>query len=252
MRSTWIAGLFFVGALTTTGCAVNSQPDQDDERASVTEEAVTASSIYTLLVGDYVSADGLKYPTLNLASSAWARTYTWDTGIRCITTPCPSGETGRWTVYRSLFTGKYFLQLRSTVGKIHWFGVDIDGEGKIKGLPGVWGETAFFVPKRVFEPVVGCAAMLCAEGTICYEDETGAGTCIAVPTCKDASCASGEYCAELPVECIKAPCPPMPTCLACPKPGVINCMPIVSPDVAPLCKAAESIKANCPGVEFVY
>lgn len=252
MRSTSIAGLFFVGALAMAGCAINSQTDQGDEKTSVTEEAVTGSEMYKMLVGDYVSASGEAYPTLNLASSAYARTYTWDTGIRCITTPCPSGETGRWTLYRSLYTGKYYVQLRSTVGKIHWFGVDLDSLGAIKGLPGVWGETAFFVPKHVSEPVVGCAAMLCAEGTVCHEDATGAGSCIAVPTCKDKVCAAGEYCAEVPVECIKAPCPPMPTCFACPKPGTINCMPIVDPAVAPLCKAAGAIQASCPGVEFVY
>lgn len=72
MRSTWIAALFFAGAVFTSGCAINSQT-AEDEQASVTE-AAASTSIYKKLVGDYVSGDTLEFPTLSLASGTKGRT----------------------------------------------------------------------------------------------------------------------------------------------------------------------------------
>lgn len=244
MRTNLLAVLF-IGALST-GCAVHTQGDDEESPSAITEDAITKSD---KLVGDYVSADGAAYPKLTLA--AGPRTYVWDTGIRCITTPCPSGETGKWQLYRGVPSGRTYLALTSSVGKQHWFQVDFDGTGATKGLVGIWGETTKFVPFR--KAVTGCEVIRCSAGHFCAEDAKGQGSCIAYPTCATTKCGGGNYCVDAPIVCVKAPCAPTaPSCTTCPKPGTwINCMPGPS-GTDPRCAAKASIEANCPDVGFAY
>lgn len=237
-------------AAATAGCAADTSSDGDSD-SSVAEESSSAytSGIGLKLGGDYVSADTLSYPRLSL--DAKKQTYAWDTGIRCVRAPCPSFETGRWSAYRSISTGRYYVGLVSTARKRHWFSVDFASDGAVKGLVGVWGTTEKFVPARV--AVVGCEAMLCAEGSFCAEDDAGQGSCLAYPTCKTAKCAAGSYCADRPIMCFTTPCAPTaPSCEACPAPGTtINCMPGPG-SRPPACAAHESVTATCPGVTIAF
>jgi hypothetical protein len=280
MQIKWIAGVLFAGVLGTAavGCAVDSQGADEDTQSSVSEESSQAytSGVGAKLGGNYVSADTLHYPTLSL--DAKAQTYVWDSGIRCVRAPCPSGDSGRWAAYRAVPSQNIYVNLVSTTRKSRWFKVDFDGNREIKGLVGVWGTPEKFVPARVADPcatvrcavgthceavgnqascvpdaVAGCEAMLCIEGSYCVEDSRGQGSCIQYPTCKTTKCAGGQYCADRPIVCITSPCAPTaPSCESCPRSGTFfNCMP--GPGTRALeCAAHESITANCPGVTFAF
>jgi hypothetical protein len=86
-----------------------------------------------------------------------------------------------------------------------------------------------------FDPAPGCALTLCKTGTTCVEGPTGA-ECVPVSTCAATTCPVGDECVEGPsgatcktpclakcsagnhcelheVQCIRAPCPPQPTCV---------------------------------------
>ncbi len=57
-----------------------------------------------------------------------------------------------------------------------------------------------------------CAATLCLEGTYC-DDISGQAKCIPLPSCKDMLCKPGTHCELQEVQCVRAPCPPQPTCV---------------------------------------
>ena len=274
MRTRGRAGLLFAGGLVVAGCASSVASTDGDPQSTLSEESAYVTGIGAKVGGDYVSKTGA-YPTLSL--NAKAQTYSWDTGVRCITTPCPSGEAGSWALYRD-YSAHYYLRLHSSTKTVRWFHVVLNKKGTITELDGIWGEAANFVPKPetdpcsvvrcaagttcqtvkgaaacVPNPVVGCAAMLCVTGSYCAEDANGQGSCIAYPTCATTKCGGGNYCADRAIVCIKSPCAPTaPSCEACPASGTtINCMP--GPGTRPAaCGAVASLTANCPGVTVAF
>lgn len=250
MRQLRASVLFIAAAAVAiaTGCTAATTTDEESPQSLGAEEAYS-SGIGLKLGGDYVDAASGKYPTLSL--DAKAQRYVWDTGIRCVRAPCPSGETGRWAVYRGFPSQRYYVGLFSTTRTEHWFRVDFDGNGLVKGLIGVFGEKEMFVPKPA--PVVGCEVMRCAAGTFCDEDASGRGSCVPYATCAATKCAGGNFCADRPIMCVVAPCPPTaPSCEPCPPPGTIDCMPPVPADRQAVCSAHTSVAANCPGVTFAF
>lgn len=63
-------------------------------------------------------------------------------------------------------------------------------------------------------PTIGsCAAALCPVDTYC-DDITGMAKCIKLPSCDGTSCEVGQHCELQAVQCIRAPCPPQPRCVA--------------------------------------
>lgn len=277
MRIEWVAGLVLAGAFAVVGCSgAVETTQQEDSQGDVSEEAY-GSGIGKKLGGDYV-AKAAAYPTLSL--DAAKQTYVWDTGIRCVRAPCPSGETGRWALYKASYGNRYYAGLTPSggAGTKRWFRVSFDAKGAVSELDGVWGETQVFVPraktsacaavlcapgttcqesggqaKCVPDVVAGCAAMLCAPDTFCVEDARGQGSCKPYATCRATKCGGGNFCADRPIQCFAAPCPPTaPSCEACPPAGNIDCMPSVPKERQALCSAHESISANCPGVTFTF
>ena len=57
-----------------------------------------------------------------------------------------------------------------------------------------------------------CAATLCPVGTYC-DDISGTAQCIKAPSCRGHTCPRGEHCELQEVQCIRAPCPPLPACV---------------------------------------
>lgn len=230
MRTTIIPVLF--ASLVFTGCAAQSSNGPEDEFvASEAKEALSAKDLYNALVGGYTSKDTV-YPRFTLNAD---RTFDLDTGIRCITTPCPSGETGTWTLY--VYRGNYYLNLASKTSS-RWFWVSSFKSATLVNLDDrtVWTKTPV-----VADP--GCAAMLCAAGTICVE-EGGKAQCITA--CATVKCTSSTYCdaSSGSAKCVAYKCPTAKT---------INCMPIVSEENQKYCSGNyhDWIQANC-STEFVY
>lgn len=58
-----------------------------------------------------------------------------------------------------------------------------------------------------------CAVTLCPTDTYC-DDISGTAECIPLPSCKTVKCSSGYHCELKPVQCIRAPCPEQPQCVA--------------------------------------
>jgi hypothetical protein len=275
MRIQRIAGLLFAGAVAIAGCAANTDVEEDTQ-TGVAEEAYHTSALGKKLVGDYVAENGT-LPTLRLDGD---QSYAWDTGIRCVRAPCPSGEGGKWNLYKAYNANRYYVGLFSTEGNERWFRVRLTN-GEVRELDGVWGEKQDFVPARKTDPCAvvrcgygttcqvidgraqcvepaSCAAMLCGPGTYCVE-ENGQGRCEPYPTCATTSllCVDpGKKCVDTPIVCVRAPCPPTaPSCgYVCPADGTINCMPIVPASRAHLCSGEyhQWIGQSCPNVELVY
>ena len=67
------------------------------------------------------------------------------------------------------------------------------------------------------DPEETCATVLCPPDTVC-EMLGGHPTCQAppAPSCEDVTCQEGSHCELQDVVCVRAPCPPLPTCVANP------------------------------------
>lgn len=164
------------------GCAAQSAPDGDDDPSTMrSEDALSAFG--KLLVGSYRSES--LYPRFTLAADG---TYNWDTGIRCIKAPCPSGDSGRFFIYRGVFSGVRYLNLRASGGATErWLRVDSLTPTK---LVGVFGTTGVFTRDEVKD--AGCKVYSdCAGGEQC-----DAGTCVARPLCVQIPVADGRYLAK--------------------------------------------------------
>jgi hypothetical protein len=230
MRTTLISLLF--ASLVFTGCAAQSSVDGEEELVANESHAITATELYKAQVGEYLNKESSIAYTLNAD-----RTFVLDTGIRCITTPCPSSDSGRWTLYS--YYGRIYVNLASKTAS-RWFRVSslapVTHVGASAGLVGTW-------TKQEALSGPGCAATLCAAGTICVE-EGGVAQCITA--CATVRCTSYSHCdaSSGSAKCV----------YHCPTETTINCMPIVSPERAPYCSGEyhEWVKANCPATEFVY
>ncbi len=102
MRSLLAASLASLSLASTalSGCA---SPPAGGDASAVSE--IADPSLSQALVGEYRPADG-GFPRLTLADNG---TYVYDTGIRCISAPCPSGDAGTWRL-----TWGGWVRLRAT------------------------------------------------------------------------------------------------------------------------------------------
>lgn len=266
----FITALALSSLALVAACSSNTAVEEETE-ASTTEEALHSSTLAKKLAGDWV-AKGAPVPTMTLDLSG---TYTLDTGIRCIRAPCPSGETGRWRLYRGWFSS--YVRLAPAGASSRWYRVETAGNDPVE-LTGVWGTQGAFVPAAPTDPCarvrcasgthcesnngsaqcvpnITCANVRCAAGTMC-DMVNGAPECVSYPTCASTLCEVGKTCTDTPIVCVRAPCPPTaPSCdYVCPANGWINCMPGPGAPANPACSGAYHtwIQANCPGVDFAY
>lgn len=83
--------------------------------------------------------------------------------------------------------------------------------GICKDVPG--GFICEPVPSRDAGPGTGsCAVTLCPPKTYC-DDISGKAECIRAPSCDTVKCSAGNHCELQEVQCIRAPCPPQPSCV---------------------------------------
>lgn len=66
-----------------------------------------------------------------------------------------------------------------------------------------------------------CAAVSCVEGQRCeVDDETGEPYCAG--GCEGVECPDGQHCELVEVQCVRAPCPPVPECVSAEEGPVVN------------------------------
>lgn len=61
--------------------------------------------------------------------------------------------------------------------------------------------------------VTTCQVVRCGAGTECVETDDGAQCIETEPTCASVDCEEGSVCAMVQVQCVQAPCPPLPQCI---------------------------------------
>jgi hypothetical protein len=141
--STLLAGT--LATLAIAGCSAAPEAIGEGDSSSTSEEAITKAHLKKQLPGDYESEAFAPRFSLDEAG-----TYSFDTGIRCITTPCPSGDVGSWDVYK--YYGDFYVYLLSSDGKVErWLRVDSKKETLVS-LTGVYGADGIF-EKRGTEDV---------------------------------------------------------------------------------------------------
>lgn len=137
-------------AFALAGCGgADSDPSSDSatdsaENEAISQEALSGSQLAKKLVGSWQGATS-EYPRVELGAKG---DYTLDTGIRCITAPCPSGEQGEWGLYRSL-SGKYYVALFASDGGSSWYAVKVVS-GAPTQLTGAFGTKGKLVPAKTF------------------------------------------------------------------------------------------------------
>jgi hypothetical protein len=139
----FFSSLFLVGAVALSGCAADTGESDDASQIAMTVEALHGSSIGPQLVGAWQDSDRA-FPTLELNADG---SYALDTGIRCITTPCPSGESGVWFLYRA--RAHYYVSLLSDADDVSWYRVRLD-HGAPTNLVGAFGTRGTFLKKKAF------------------------------------------------------------------------------------------------------
>jgi hypothetical protein len=95
-----------------------------------------------------------------------------------------------------------------------------------------------------------CAAALCPEGTYC-DDITGEAQCIPLPSCDDTTCDAGQHCELVEVECIRAPCPPQPSCVDEDPCALVDCLPPYICQVVDGEATCNAVKEPCALVDCV-
>jgi hypothetical protein len=185
MRSIFVASLsslLLLSAGLLSGCA--GAPSDADASASTTSAALVSAD----LAGTYRPADGTAFPVLVLEADG---TYVFDTGIRCIQAPCPSGDDGTWRV-----TSSYSLRLETNdplAAQPQRLVELVPGEPAVLSFEGPEGETIeLALVEESLPPPASCAAVSCAFGSDC-EVIDGVAQCVA-PTSDEvtppASCAA--------------------------------------------------------------
>jgi hypothetical protein len=143
-------------AATFIGCAAQSNSEGDDQESLVASSDNSLSAYGEQLVGSY-KGDAL-YPRFQLNADS---TYNWDTGIRCITTPCPSGDSGNFSIWRDAFDRRYVRLLSNDWRVTRWFRVS---SLKPVTLVGAFGTTGTY--KKEVPVVTGpaCAQVYSPDG----------------------------------------------------------------------------------------
>ncbi len=171
MRSSILSALFVVSSLALAGCAADSQHANEDGDTPSTVQADALSKFGKTIVGSYQSA--AVYPRFELKADG---TYTWDTGIRCVRAPCPSGDAGTFTIYTGSSGSHYVNLVSKPAAADRWFRI-FDGPPVV--LKGVFGTDGTFTKES---PITKCMTVRCAAGYVCQDDGTTAGC---VPLSKD-------------------------------------------------------------------
>ncbi len=168
MFSRSISIVLLASSLVFAGCAAQTSHDGEEDPSTFTAAEGALSSYAKQLVGDYKS-DAL-YPRFSLLKDG---SYTFDTGIRCIKAPCPSGDAGTFSIWNDSRARKY-VNLFSTDGKVsRWFRVDALKPVTLVGVSGITG---------TFKTIA--AAGTCIANNDCGSGEQCVGSvCTARPLC---------------------------------------------------------------------
>ena len=199
------------------------EPDAESRLASDVD-AGTAVLRGTLVAGptfngsrlaDFRASEGWKA----LSSAAPTGTFykVTDSGIRCITTPCPS-------LHAAKLNSTVSTNLTAIVAAQNTPDPTFGDDGVILAGTIARGVLTFNTPyERVrAAPAPSCDSVRCAAGTHCELQQVvcittpcyPVPTCVADgPTCANVRCAAGTHCELVPVTCVRAPCPPLPQCL---------------------------------------
>jgi hypothetical protein len=168
--------LLIGASFTFVGCAAQTSESEEGLTAT-TEDALSATA--KGFVGAYRSQDRAIYPRFELSAD---HTYSWDTGIRCTSAPCPSGDAGSWQLYNGRSGAKYVKLTASAGAEERWF-------RKTNASPftiaGVFGTEGVFT-KATAAPQLHCPTIRCMQGTYCDENE-GNARCVPVQTCATTS-----------------------------------------------------------------
>lgn len=173
--------VLFASFLAFAGCAAQTQHDDQEDPSTFTAATENAlSSFGKQLVGDYKS-DAV-YPRFSLLKDG---SYTWDTGIRCVKAPCPSGDSGKFSIWNDSRGRKYVNLFASDHSVSRWFRVDGTKPVVLVGVAGVSGTFKMIVAT----PTPGCTVSSdCAGGEQCIS-----GTCTARPLCVQVTSADGVF-----------------------------------------------------------
>lgn len=210
------------------GCAADATVD--DESAASEADALKAPKLYGAWVADSGPIALVTF-TSNAAKTLGGEkgqtfSATVDNGVRCITTPCPSTD-------------------------------DVAGVYQVKSATRL-ALLSYDKPSATFARYLG-GYHYAVKGdvlTLKKDDGTVTGTFHrAIDLCGGDVCTKDEHCESVVVDCIKAPCPPIPECRPneCPKPGTVNCQP--GPGGVPAACAQPYrgwVVEHCKGVSFAF
>jgi hypothetical protein len=135
----FFSSIVLSGALAL-GCVAGTTAPSEEGPVGMTTEALSGSNVGQQIVGTWHDSTNA-FPTLDLKSDG---SYTYNTGIVCITTPCPSGDTGDWLLLRS--GSLYYVATVSTDDDVRWYRVGFDGQTP-GHLYGTFGTTGTLVKK---------------------------------------------------------------------------------------------------------
>jgi hypothetical protein len=220
---TFFLSLAFALSASVVACAVPSEELEDETEV----EAEGISSTAKKYVGTYV--EGLK--SLKLQDDG---IYVFDNGVRCVRAPCPSGDSGTWGIRTVRAARRGVPAVREVVLR----------------RPGISTSPTRALRIDESRTPIRLIGTLEIAGTFIRQ-----GTVARPPSCEATTCKKFERCELRQVQCVRAPCDPVPTCVkqACPTVPYINCMP--GPGTrSEYCtlEGQQWLKANCPNVQIAY